>query len=238
VTEDIVSDGSSDASGSVSVTVDRQFTIEGQVHTSHGVVTTHIDQTIAFSNVSQLAISNSVTIPPSSAFYKQDTTQTTTIDSTTTRTSGATTAILHEQRSYPLTFNYDDTFADDGAETFATSVDQEFSRQIDIGNQGFVARTAQLDDHVVTSAQRNFDADGNTADLQSDAMQSYTYRGLANDCYSRQISAQRRGLTTPGALTGVTDGAGCPNNTNTLKFFDTFYNYASSVFGATVQLLP
>jgi len=227
ISENISSDANG-ASGSVSVTNNHQFTIEGQVQTSHGVVTTRIEQNIDFSNVSQLAISDS---------YKQDTTQTTTIDSVTTRTSGTTVAIVHEQRSYPLTFNYDDTFAADGSEILASSVDQEFKQQIDVGNQGFAIRSAQRDDHVTTSAKRFFDADGNTTDLQADAAQTYTYAGLDGACYSRQITAQRRGLTIPGALTSVSDGAGCPNG-NDLSFFDVFANYASSVFGATLQMLP
>jgi hypothetical protein len=229
VNEDVSGDDSS-ASGSVSVTNQHQFAIEGTLQTSHGTVTTRIEQNIAFSNISQLAISDTL--------YKQDTTQTTTIDSTTTRTSGATVAIVHEQRSYPLTFNYDDTFANDGSEILASSVDQEFKQRIDVSNQSFEMRSAQRDDHVVTSATRYFDADGNTTDLQSDASQTYTYSGLDGACYSRQITAQRRGLTTPGALTGITDGQGCPDTGNNLSFFDVFYNYASSVFGATVQLLP
>jgi len=226
VDENMASDGNS---GTVTVTNSHQFTIEGQVHTSHGVVTTHIEQSIDFSNVSQLAISDS---------YQQDTTQTTTIDSVTTQTSGATVAIVHEQRSYPLTFNYDDTFAADGSEVLASSVDQEFKQQIDVSNQGFAVRSAQRDDHVVTSATRLFDADGNTADLQADAMQSYTYAAPDGACYSRQITAQRRGLSVPGALISVTDGVGCPGDVNALSFFDAFSNYASSVFGATLQVLP
>ena len=230
VVDENVSGDDSGASGSVSVTNGHQFVIEGHVQTSHGLVTTHIEQSIDFSNVSQLAISDSL--------YKQDTTQTTTIDSTTTLTQGATVAIVHEQRSYPLTFNYDDVIADDGTETLTSSVDQEFRQKIDVNNLGFAVRSAQRDDHVTTSAKRFFDADGNTTDLQSDAAQSYTYSGLDGACYSRQITAQRRGLSTPGALTGFSDGAQCPGGANALSFFDVFSNYASSVFGATLQLLP
>jgi len=226
VDENMASDGNS---GTVSVTNSHQFTIEGQVHTSRGVVTTRIEQSIDFSNISQLAISDS---------YQQDTTQTTTIDSTTTQTSGATVAIVHERRSYPLTFNYDDMYAADGSEVLASSVDQEFTQQIDVSNQGFAVRSAQRDDHVVTSATRFYDADGNTTDLQADAMQTYTYAGPDGACYSRQITAQRRGLSVPGALTSVTDGVGCAGDVNALSFFDEFYNYASSVFGATLKVLP
>jgi hypothetical protein len=145
---------------------------------------------------------------------------------------------VHEQRSYPLTFNYDDVTAADGTETLASSVDQEFKQQVDASNQGFAVRTAKRDNHVVTNATRFFAADGSNTDLQSNAMQTYTYKGLDGDCYSRQISASRRGLANPGALTAITDGQGCPAGANALSFFDVFYNYASSVFGATLQLLP
>jgi hypothetical protein len=229
VVENIASDENG-SSGTATVSNDRQFTIEGQVQTSHGLVTTRIDQTIAFSNTSQLAISNTL--------YQQDTTQTTTIDSTTTQTSGPTVAIVHQQRSYPLTFNYQDAFASDGSETLTTSVDQDFQQQIDVGNQGFHNRTAQRDDHVVTSAMRLYDPAGNPADYQSNADQKYTYSALDGACYSREITAARPDLSTPGALTGVVDGQDCPGGFNRLWSFDVFYNYGSSVFGATVQMLP
>jgi hypothetical protein len=229
VTENVTTDDGG-SHGTVSVTSDRQFTIAGSVTTSHGIVTTQVRQHIMFSSVQQLATS--------STLYKQDAVQTTTVDSITTQTSGATTAIVHEQRSYPLTFNYDDTFAADGSETLATSVDQEFKQQVDANNQGFALRTAKRDNHVITNATRYFDKDGNNTDLQANATQTYTYSGLDGACYSRQISARRRGLTAPGALTAIVDGQGCAGAVNALSFFDVFYNYASSIFGATVQLLP
>ena len=229
LTENVITDDAG-THGSVSVTSDRQFTIAGSLSTSHGVITTKLQQHLTFSNVQQLAVSDSI--------YKQDVVQTTTIDSVSTRTSGATTAIVHEQRSYPLTFNFDDIIAADGTETLASSVDQEFKQQIDVNNQGFALRSANRDDHVTTSAKRLFDADGNNTDLQSTAKQTYTYAGLDGACYSRQVTASRSGLVNPGAVTGVTDGQGCPASTNALSFFDVFANYASLVFGATVRLLP
>jgi hypothetical protein len=36
----------------------------------------------------------------------------------------------------------------------------------------------------------------------------------------------------------IVDGQGCPAGVNTLAWFDAFYNYGSSVTGATLQLLP
>lgn len=230
VTTDTASDGTVlSASGTVTVTSSRQFTIEGSVNTSHGVVTTQVQQNIAFSNTQDLATDDTQ--------YKQNTTQLTTIDSTTTRTTGKTVAIIHETRSYPLTFNYGDSLDDAGNETLATSVDQEFKQQIDANNQGFSIRTAKRDNHIVTNATRHYDPDGNVTALIANGQQTYTYRDPYDGCYSRQITSGRDSLTNPSVLKTLTDGDGCPHG-NSLSFFDDFYNYASSIFGATVQLLP
>lgn len=216
------------ASGTVTVTSNRQFSITGTLNTSRGVVTTQIQQTLGFSSAQDLATN--------ATLYKQNTKQLTTIDSTTTRKLRATTTTIHEQRSYPLTFNFSDSVADDGTETVATSVDQEFKQQVDASNDPFVVRTANLDNHVVASASRHFDADGNADSLKGNNTQSFTYSDPFGACYSRVITSSRDSLTVPGALDSVTDGAGC--GTNLLSFFDAFYNYASAIFGATVQLLP
>jgi len=230
VVEDMVSDGTQ-TSGTVTVTSNRDFTIAGSVSTSHGVVTTQIQQSIAFSSAQDLATNNDF-YP-----YKQNTVQTTTIDSTTTRTSGAATSVVHETRSYPLTFNFQDAPGADGNEVLASSVDQALVQQVDIGYVGYTARTASRNDHVVSSAARYFDADGNNTDLQADATQTYVYSDPFGACYSRTISASRRGLTLPGAVTAASDGDGCPAG-NTLSWFDAWYNFGSSVTDATVQVLP
>ncbi|MEO7325863.1 MAG: peptide-N4-asparagine amidase [Dokdonella sp.] len=234
IVEDVTTTGDT-TSGTVNVTSNHPFTIAGTLTTSHGVVTTKIEQNVRFSSTQQLfATQTPDTLYP----YKQDIIQNTIVDSTTTRTSGAATSIVHEQRSYPLTFNYDDGPGADGNEVLASHVDQAFKQQVDIGYQGYATRTASRDNHVVTSASRFFDAAGNNTDLQADATQSYTYSDPFGACYSRQISASRRGLTLPGALTAISNGSGCPQGTNTLSWFDSYYNYGSSVTAATAQLLP
>ncbi|HEY0229743.1 MAG TPA: peptide-N4-asparagine amidase [Dokdonella sp.] len=230
VVDDVVTDGVQ-TSGTVTVTSNRDFTIAGSVSTSHGVVTTEIHQSIAFSSAQDLATNNDF-YP-----YKQNTVQSTTIDSTTSRTSGAATSVVHETRSYPLTFNFQDAPDADGNEVLASSVDQALQQQVDIGYVGYTARTAARDNHVVSSATRLFDADGNNTDLQADATQTYTYSDPFGACYSRTISASRRGLSLPGAVTAASDGDGCAAG-NTLSWFDAWYNYGSSVTDATIQVLP
>lgn len=230
VVQNITTEG--DASrGTVTVSSTRQFTIAGSLQTSHGTVTTEITQTVAFSNTADLLIVGE------GYPYQQNIVQTSTVDSTTRRTSGAATSEVHEQRSYPLTFNYGDGPGADGNEIFASSVDQAFRQQVDIGYVGYGQRTAKRENHLTTRAARHFDADGNTTDLQADAQQTYAYDDPFGACYRRSITASRRGLSLPGAVTAASDGEGCANG-NTLAWFDVYYNYGSSVTDATIQLLP
>jgi hypothetical protein len=224
VNENVVSQPDGSAAGSVSVTSNRAFSIAGTANTSHGLVTTQIDTTIAFSSVQQLAISDTV--------YSQDTVQNTNIDATTTRTAGKKASVVHEQRSYPLTFDYDDVFAADGTETLHTLVDQEFKQQVDAGVRGNTAKTAKRDNHVVSTVTRHYDADGNLVSTPATASQTYTYADPFGACYSRKVSAQDR------LLSAVADGAGCPGGHNHLTWHDQFAYFVSAGWGATVKLLP
>jgi len=220
-------DGS--ASGSVSVTSDRSYTITGTANTSHGAVTTQIDSKIAFSSVQQLATSNTV--------YQQDTVQRTDIDTLTTRTQGngkgkGGTQTLHEVRSYPLTFDYDYITAADGSATLHSFADQEFQQRVDAGVSGNAIKTATRDNHVVSTVTRNYDASGALVTTPATASQTYTYADPFGACYSRKVEAQDR------LLTAVTDGAGCPGGHNQLSWHDQFAKFVSNAWGATVKLLP
>ena len=209
----------------VTVSSNRQFTISGTLNTSHGTISTQVTQALTFSNAQQFTITDTV--------YHQHVVQATTIDSTTTTTNGKTSAVEHEQRSYPFTFDYDQEPTADGNYTLASSIDQEFKQSVAVGFQGFVSRSASLDNHVVAGDTFDLDSGGNlTGHHGQGTMQSYTYSDPFGACYSRKITA------ASGALTAVTDGTGCPGGNNRLSWFDIFHNFASSVVGATVQLLP
>jgi hypothetical protein len=220
-----VAESVTDSGGTVNVTSNRQFAITGSVSTSHGVVRTQVQQALTFSNAQTFTLSDTI--------YKQHITQGTTIDSTTTVTAGATTAITHDQRSYPLTLNIDYVVLSDGSANQATTVDQRFSRTVSVGNQGFAARTATLDNHVISGDTLLISSSNHvTGTFDQGTNQTYTYADPFGACYSRHIEAQSAELQK------VTDGAACPGGLNLLGWFDAFYNYGSSVTGATLQLLP
>ena len=219
-----VAENVADAGGTVAVTSTRQYTIAGSVTTSHGVVSTQVQQAFGFSNAQTFALSDTL--------YSQHITQQTTVDSTTTIVAGATTAITHEQRSYPLTVNIDYRVLPDGSANQATAIDQRFAQTVSVGNAGFAARTARRDNHVVASDTLLIDASNHVnGTFDQRTAQTYTYADPFGACYSRHIEA------ASDELEKIVDGQGCPAG-NTLGWFDAFQNYGSLVAGATLQLLP
>lgn len=210
----------------VSVTSTRAFEIAGFVQTSHGRVVTDLQQTIGFTNAQHF------TIAADGSIYHQDLTQATTIDATTTVTPSPYDHVLHEQTSWPLTIGFAfDAVAGGFAQT--TAVDQGLQRTVDIGIKGYTPHHAQLSQHMVAGDTLQFDANQNvTGRIGQGSTQSFTYLDPFGACYDRSIT------TTGGVLTAVADGTSCRGGNSTLSWFDAFYNAGSSIFGATVQLLP
>lgn len=227
VTENVnVSADGSSGSGTVLVTSNRSYAISGTANTSHGTVTTQVAANIAFS-------SNQTLLQTSTAF-KQGTLQNTQIDLTTTRNDGDNTLVVHEQRSYPLTFKQEQvpTAAGDGSFTLFTYVDQEFAQSLTAPTQWGIPATAWRDNHVLTTVTRNYDASHALTSAPASSTQLYTYSNPYGACYSRQIFSQNR------MLTGWQDGTDCVAGVNILPWRDLFAQAASKTFGSTVQLLP
>ena len=223
-------DSSGSFAGPISVTSNRHYTIVGTANTSHGMVTTRIDTDMAFSNVQQLTF---IATGPDANTNDQDIVQDTEIDNTTTISDGdgRRGVVLHEHRSYPLTFDIDVPFYPGGFD-LRTHADQEFKQRVDIGT-GWDMRTARLDNHRVATATRS---PYPTPAAPTNSSQDYTYRDPFGDCYSRTITAAM-GAAWPSVLTSVTDGVGCPWTENSLSWRNQFADFASHEFGATVDLL-
>lgn len=224
-------DSSGSFSGPISVTSNREFTIAGTANTSHGTVTTRIHTRMAFSNVQQLTF---IAAGPEAGTNDQDIVQNTEIDSTTTigRGDEGRAVVLHEHRSYPLTFNIDLPFYPGGFD-LRTHVDQGFKQRVDVGT-GEGMKSAMLDNQRIATGTRS---PYPTPAAPTDSSQRYTYSDPFGACYSRTITSAM-GATWPSVLTGVIDGVNCPGDANSLGWDDRFAEFASREFGATVKLLP
>ncbi len=210
----------------ITVTSTRTFEIAGVVHTSHGPMTTDLQQTIDFSNAQHF------TIAADGSVYHQNVVQTTKIDATSTVTPGAYDLVLHEQTSWPLTVGFAfDAISGGFAQT--TSIDQGLQRSVDVGVKGYTPHHAALAQHMVTGDTLQFDANQNVVGRTGQgSTQNFTYVDPFGACYDRSIT------TANGVLTAVADGTSCDNGSNTLSWFDAFHNAGSSIVGTTVQLLP
>ena len=208
---------------SVDVVANRSHTIAGYVDTSRGRIETTIQQTIAFSSEQDFDISDTV--------FKQHITQGTDVSTTTRVKQGGATAVLHEARHFPLALNIDFAQLEVGAQQTVTAK-QGMHRAIETGFEGYAMRTATIDNTIDNADTLLLNADGTLAGRQGwRGNQRYQYKNTYGQCYSREIAS------ADGAITTATDGAGCQGGSNYLSWFDEFYNYASSVFDATVPVL-
>jgi hypothetical protein len=211
----------------VKVTAGHDFEVSGFVETSHGRIETKIQQAITFSNDQGFNID-------ATGNYSQFIAQNSGVDSTTTISGAPYTRVLHEVTSYvlqPVAYSF--TVLADGSQQQTSHIAQELHRSIDVGLEGYTSRQATLDQYASGDDTLHFDSDGNLTgqDGQFDHNR-YVYQGGFGACYERSTIADG------GALTSVTDGESCPDEVNSLSWFDAFSNTASSLMGYTVQILP
>jgi hypothetical protein len=212
--------------GTVAVTTTRDYEISGYVDTSDGRITTDLTQQLAFSNSQRFDIVGDAT-------YRQRLTQSTVIDTTTSIDTGVYSHVLTEHRDWPLAIDYAFYVSTDGSAAQVTSIDQGLNQSDDVGVDGFEARHASLAQDMTTTDTVLFDTQGNqTGRTGQSSQQSFSYLDPFGACYSRAIA------TDTGVLTALEDGAGCPDDANTLSWFDSFENAGSLIFGATVKILP
>jgi hypothetical protein len=184
--------------GTVTTTAARQFTIAGEVKTSHGRVRTEVTQRIDFSNAQQF-VSN-----PNNGNLLQDITQNTTIMSVTETRSGEGHALSVVGQQWPLVVDINFVANADGSFTQATDIQHEFHRDDLVKQDGRPTFFSTLSNVVKPSDtlffSPSFAVTGNTGQVSS---QQYFSKDSTGACFSRSISAAN------GVLTSIIDGKGC-----------------------------
>jgi Peptide N-acetyl-beta-D-glucosaminyl asparaginase amidase A len=208
----------------LSVASRRSYLLSGYVDTSRGRVTTTVIQDIDFSNRQQFEISDDR--------YVQRITQDTTVWTESRVAEGARNQVIKDTRRFPLTLDYHYETLDAGARQ-QLAVTQQFEREVEASTAGFPPRRASLSNRIANGGELLIAADGALALRTAQyGAQRYQYRDAFGNCYSRRLAAEA------GAISTVNDGEDCAGGRNFLPAFDAFYNYASHVFGATVQVRP
>jgi hypothetical protein len=178
------------------VTSHHSLVTRGYLDTPHGRVPSNVVQDVRFRNSQQLVSSDTQ--------YEQAIQQT---SSASQRSYGqphdGSPANATTTWSFPLDMDINVLLADDGSETQATTVAQNYSRQYSEGGPGghFASNRSQSD-HAADTL--NFDTTGAlTGTTGQQASQDYTFTDSHGACYSRSVSA------VAGAVTQVTDGGAC-----------------------------
>lgn len=228
VVENLTTDSSGNVTGgNITVTSKRSFTIAGVVTTSHGTVKTEVAQTVDFSN------SQDYTLPTNSE--GENIVQTSTVDSKTTRTDGnRNVVVLQQHLSYPLKLDLGFFQQTDGSfQQYSHVKEQGFRQSVSVQAGFALPASARLDNTFDGNNTILYDASENfTGVTDTYSHQAYLYQDSFGECYDRRISSKNN------ALTGWVDGRHCWLGLNNLSWLDRFSQYASGLYGATVQLLP
>jgi hypothetical protein len=162
----------SNVKGTVKTTSQRQFQVAGYVNTSHGKVSTEIQETVNFNNEQGFNIN--------SAEYVQDISQLTPVNSIVTQ-HGNGSSVSTESFSYPLTMGITVTFPN-GGEVQTTVVSQEF--QNTVSNPTY---TGSVDNIVNSTDTVNFVTGQNNGASSS---QQYTFSDSLGQTYSCGIASK------------------------------------------------
>jgi hypothetical protein len=179
VDEKLNLDSSGNGTAEVSVASKRKFKISGYVNTSHGRVTTTVEQEIDFLNQQNFTLSDTA--------YVQDISQLTTVASTTATNGGGRTSVAQANFSYPLTVDINVQVNADGGESQTTTIGQKDIvglRSDDPGDSHL------LDEEVNSTDTLNFDSSGNftgntgakssATDFQTDGWDYLYFLGLGS----------------------------------------------------------
>jgi Peptide N-acetyl-beta-D-glucosaminyl asparaginase amidase A len=200
-------DASGDVTGGVTTALSRHFVIEGYVNTSHGRVTTTVDQTSAFTNTEGFDITDSI--------YDQTTNQLSTLTGTSQSKVGPiTVGQFTSSYSYPLYLESDESVLADGNYSIFTKINQGYTQQTQTGIGGLTLYAAKVqnqsggsDTLVVTPS---FDIVSHSG---QQAAQTFAFDDSLGDCYRGSVTSANN------VVTAYSTGQGCPGRQNRVLWF-------------------
>jgi hypothetical protein len=199
VVNNVVFDSSGNGGGKVTVTSAQDFTIAGWVNTSHGRVSTKIDEKVNFSNAQ--------TVTSSATTFGQGVVQTSTVNAKTTTQTGPLVTAKETSVSYPFNINYLETVETNGNIGQVTTVGQNFLRDQTETLEGFPIFHSNVSNQLTSGDTATFVASPTGFSLGPNSgqtsKQTYVYQDTLGGCYSRTLTAANN------ELTGVADQKEC-----------------------------
>ena len=199
VVNNVVFDSSGNGGGEVTVTSAQDFTIAGWVNTSHGRVSTRIDEKVNFRNAQ--------TVTSSATTFGQGVVQTSTVNAKTTTQTGPLVTGKETNVSYPFNINYLETVESNGNIGQVTTVGQNFLRDETDTLEGFPIFHSNVSNVLTSGDTATFVASPTGFSLGPNSgqtsKQTYIFQDTLGNCYSRTLTAANN------ELTGVADQKEC-----------------------------
>ena len=199
VVNDVTLDSSGLGGGKVSVTSAQKFTIAGYVNTSHGRISTRIDENVHFSNAQN--------VTSTATQFGQSAVQTSTVNAKTTTQTGPLSITKETNVSYPFSVKFLETVETNGDIDQTSTVEQNFERdQADTIDGYPLLRSSVLnqvssgDTAVFVPSATGYSLGPNTG---QSSQQTYIFKDSTGNCYSRTLTAAAN------KLTGVADQKEC-----------------------------
>lgn len=168
----------SNVAGTVLTTSNREFQLAGYVNTSHGRVSTTVQQSVNFNNLQEFKINPNI--------YIQDISQLTPVNSSVS-TSGNGGSFDNALFSYPLNMDIIVTFPN-GQTVQSTVVQQQFSNTVATPDY-----SSSVNNQVSSKDTLNFNTGVNNG---ADSSQQYTFSDSAGRSYSCGLTTENNTLKT------------------------------------------
>jgi hypothetical protein len=204
----LVTDASGNVSGNINTNLSRHFVIEGYADTSHGRVTSSVEQTVGFADTQGFTINDST--------FRQISDQLTTATSVSKSRLGLLLTGEYDQNvSYPLHVDVNEQVQADGTISLATIAHQNFQQHRARKLLGFTLYSSDVNNTVDAADTLVLDSTGSTVVGHSGQQntQSYTFKDSLGSCYRTDVAS------VAGAVTSYGTGQGCPDHNNRLQWF-------------------
>jgi hypothetical protein len=185
-------------SESASVTSMRHFVLSGYINTSHGRVSTTIDESVNFGNAQTIALSDSI--------YNQSITQLSGASTVTRQQIGPLVTTVEKSLSYPFTFSYAFTQNADGSYSQSSKSNQQDKESETHTLFGFPIYTSSAQEQVQSSDAYAVSAADTLTSQTSTSTGSYKSNDSLGGCYSETLTSADL------KLTGVTNDKDCKHS--------------------------
>lgn len=203
----LAQDASGHVTGDVTTNLSRHFVIEGYVDTSHGRVTTTVDQTVGFADTQTFDIT--------AADYHQISDQLTTVQGVSRSKigrflSGEFTASF----SYPLHVDYNQASESNGDYSILTSIKQGYDQHTGLSLGGFPLYSANVHNQVAGSDTLVLDSGFHIVSHSGQqTTQDFTFDDSLGSCHRSSVSS------ADNVVTAYSSGQGCPGGHNRVYWF-------------------